>query len=242
MTAKLLWISAALGALICLAIAGAIVISRISPAPVPRVQAISIAQQRAKLKLTDGRSATFRFATSGGTLLCTAAVGLDELLCYQLLAIGEPPPAPEPPPGPSPIPAPSPTPAPTPPPTPQASNLRVLFLYDPSTLVDLPPGKQAILASPELRSYLDKHCPLEGDCGTGRCSLSANKTPSYRFLPIHADVSRLSPVWQQTYRAAAGKASPWVLATDEAGQAVIDRSWPATVDETLLLLKRFGGQ
>jgi hypothetical protein len=118
----------------------------------------------------------------------------------------------------------------------------VLFLYDPLTLLDMPPEKQAILASPKLRSYLDEHCPVESGCAAGVCPLTASKTPSYRFLPTRADVSRLSPVWQQTYRSMAGKAAPWMLATNEAGHTVIDQSWPATVEETLKLLKKYGGE
>ena len=106
--------------------------------------------------LSDGRTATFQFAVTGGTLCCTAAVGLDQVLAYDLMPLGDPPP-------PAPLPTPTPTPnPPAPGPTPPTpSNLRVLFLYDPLTLNDMPPEKQAILASPELRSYLDKHCPLE---------------------------------------------------------------------------------
>ena len=45
-------------------------------------------------------------------------------------------------------------PSPVPPPIPPTpSNLRVLFLYDPLTLIDMPPAQQAILASPESVSY-----------------------------------------------------------------------------------------
>ena len=105
-----------------------------------------------------------------------------------------------------------------------------------------PPGQQAILASPELRSYLDKHCPLESGCAGGQCPLTAGKTPSYRFLPVNLDVSRLTPVWQQTAAAVAGKPLPWMIAVNEAGQTVIDQAWPASVEETLKLLKKFGGQ
>ena len=117
----------------------------------------------------------------------------------------------------------------------------MLFTYDPLTLIDVPPAQQAILASPELRSYLDKHCPLESGCAGGRCPLTAGKTASYRFLPGNADVSRLAPVWQQTMACAAGKPVPWLIAINEAGQAVIDQAWPASVEETLMLLRKFGG-
>jgi len=188
--------------------------------------------------LDDGRTATFWFSASGGSLQCAAAVGLDQVLCYQLAPVGDP----SPPPDPAPCPPPRPSPSPPPTPSPQAtSNLRVLFLYDPATLIDMLPARQAILAAPELRSYLDQHCPAESGCAAGTCPLTAEKTPSYRFLPVRADVSKLPPVWRQTYRAAAGKAAPWILAANEAGQTVIDQPWPETLDETLKLLKKYGG-
>ena len=64
-------------------------------------------------------------------------------------------------------------------------------------------------------------------------------------LPVparHADVARLAPVWRQTMQSAAGKTEPWMIAVDEAGQTVIDQAWPATVDDCLRLLRRYGGQ
>jgi hypothetical protein len=261
MNARPFWTATSVGTLLCAAVVGALVKALISPAPAPQpappipsptpvpcptpdAPVAGIASQRAKLKLNDGRTATFQFLQSGGTLSCTAAVGLDQVLGYNLLPAGDPsPPDPAPTPAPTPAPLPPSPPAPTPqPPAPvPPSSLRVLFLFDPSALIDMPPEKQAILAAPELRSYLDAHCPLESGCANGMCPLTASKTPSYRFLPIHADVSRLSPVWQQTYRATAAKAAPWILATNEAGQTVIDQAWPDTVAQTLALLKRFGG-
>ncbi len=179
-------------------------------------------------------------------MTCVAAIGLDEVLGYTLApvsdpAIPDPTPLPPPtPPSPNPVvPSPlPPTPAPTPP---AAGNLRVLFLYDPLTLTGLPPGQQAILTAPELRSYLDKHCPLESGCAGGMCPLKAGRTPSYRFLSTNVDVSRLSPVWQQTYRLATGKAAPWIMAIDEAGQTAIDQAWPASVEEVFALLRKYGG-
>ena len=269
MTTKQFWTSTGLSTVICVAVVGAVFKTLISPepappapppAPVPRrtpfpcrptpdVPMASIAEQSAKLKLSDGRTATFRFAVSGGTLSCTAAIGLDQVLAYDLVPVGDPsPPDPAPTPAPTPTPTPPnpPAPSPQPPaPTPRPAaeqSARPVPLRSGLTLIDMPPGQQAILASPELRSYLDKHCPLESGCAAGVCPLTAGKTPSYRFLPTGADVSRLSPVWQQTYRAAAGKAPPWILATNKAGQTVIDQAWPATVEETLKLLQKYGGR
>ena len=200
------------------------------PAPTPDAP-VAIAAQKAKLKLSDGRTATFLFSLGNGGLTCTAAIGLDEVLGYALPSVSDPPP---------PVPGPVPTPAPVPTP-PVANNLRVLFTYDPSALACLPGSQQAILTSPALRSYLDKHCPLESGCAGGACPLTAGRTPSYRFVPSSADVSRLTPVWQQTVAAAAAKPVPWMIAVNEAGQTVIDQAWPASVEETLALLRKYGG-
>jgi hypothetical protein len=210
------------------------------PAPAPDVP-VAVAAQKAKLKLNDGRTATFLFSLDNGGLTCTAAIGLDEVLGYTLTPESDPPP-PSPGPGPTPPSPNPPLPTPQPPtPAPPPSNLRVLFTYDPLELTGLPGNQQAILTSPVLRSYLDKHCPLESGCANGQCPLTAAKTPSYRFVPNNADVSRLTPVWQQIVAVAAGKPVPWMMAVNEAGQTVIDQAWPGTVEETLKLLKQFGG-
>ena len=196
---------------------------------------VGIAAQKTRLTLNDGRTATFAFAATAGTLTAHAAVGLDQECNYAVLPLSDPPV-----PSPSPVPGPSPQPRP-PAPQPHTSNLRVLFTYDPATLTDLPPAQQAILASPQLRTYLEKHCPLESNCAGGSCPL-AGHTASYRFLPAAADVSALPAVWQGICQAARGKPAPWLLVVNEAGQTVVDQIWPDSVDETLALLEKFGGE
>ncbi len=118
----------------------------------------------------------------------------------------------------------------------------MLFTYDPAVLAVLMPARQAILASPELRVYLEKHCPLESNCASGICPLNGSHTASYRFLPATADVSQLPPVWQGIFNAARAKPAPWLLVVNEAGQTVVDQSWPESAEETLALLKKFGGE
>jgi len=207
---------------------------------------VAIAAQKARLELSDGRTATFAFMSDGGTLTAHAAVGLDQECNYALLPLSDPlPPAPTPvpptPTPPAPVP-PTPSPVPAPQPTPQPSNLRVLFTYDPTMLANLPSGQQAILAAPALRNYLEKHCPLESNCANGQCPLGAAHTASYRFLPSTADVSALPVVWQGVFKTARGKPVPRLLVVNEAGQTVIDQAWPGSVDETLALLKKYGGE
>ncbi len=103
-------------------------------------------------------------------------------------------------------------------------------------------ARQAILASPELRSYLEKHCPLESNCANGMCPINAAHTASYRFLPGVADAAQLPAVWQGIFNAARAKPAPWLLVVNEAGQTVVDQPWPGSVEETLALLKKFGGE
>ncbi len=142
-----------------------------------------------------------------------------------------------------PTPSPGPAPQPSPPaPQPQTSNLRVLFTYNPTTLADMPAAQQAIVVAPVLRSYLEKHCPVESNCANGVCPLGAAHTASYRFLPATADVSALPAVWHGIFHAAHAKPAPWLMVVNEAGQTVIDQTWPGSVDETLALLKKFGGE
>lgn len=198
---------------------------------------VAIAAQTARLGLSDGRTATFAFASTTGTLTAHAAVGLDQECNYALLPLADTlPPAPTPSPGPAPQPNP-----PQPRPAPQPSNLRVLFIYDPAALTDLPLAQQAILASLALRTYLEKHCPLESNCANGVCPLGAAHTASYRYLPATADVSALPAVWQGIFNAARGKPTPWLIVVNEAGQTVVNQAWPDSVEETLALLQTFGG-
>ena len=141
---------------------------------------VAIAAQTARLGLSDGRTATFAFASTTGTLTAHAAVGLDQECNYALLPLADTlPPAPTP----SPSPAPQPNPPQPRPPAPQPSNLRVLFIYDPAALTDLPFAQQAILASPALRTYLEKHCPLESNCANGVCPLAQRTQPRIASYP-----------------------------------------------------------
>ena len=197
---------------------------------------------KARLALSDGRTATFAFNASAGTLTAHAAIGLDQECNYALLPLMDPlPPTPLPTPTPGPAPQPNP-PQPRPPaPQPQASNLRVLFTYDPATLADMPLPRQAILAAPQLRGYLEKHCPLESNC----------QTECVRCVRAHRVLS-LPPRHGRRFRAAGGvarhlqrrpnKARAWLLVVNEAGQTVVDQTWPGSVEETLTLLEKFGGQ
>ncbi len=123
MTTKQFWTATSLSTLLCLSLVGTLLKALLSPPPTASAPApisappldlpAAIAVQKAKLQLTDGRTATFRFATAGGSLICTAAVGLDQILTYNLVPVGDPP-LPDPAPSPAPGPAPGPNPGPAP--------------------------------------------------------------------------------------------------------------------------------
>ena len=208
-----------------LAVIGAIlktlICARAGPTPVPtpppvplllradagRPTPVAIAQQKAKLEAQRRPHGDFPVRRApAARSACTAAVGLDQVLGYDLVPARRSAAA-----GPpcrrrlrqSAAPTPSPRRPRRRPPTP--SNLRVLFLYDPLTLIDMPPEKQAILAVAGVAIVPRQALPAGKRLRGGMCPLTAGKTPSYRFLPINADVSRLSPVWQQTYRCGGGE-------------------------------------
>lgn len=149
-------------------------------------------------------------------------------------------------PGPSPIPVP-PNPPPTPPdptpvpPTPTTGPLRVMFTYDPTALSKLGPERAKILISPQLLAYLDAHCPMESNCPDGSCPLLASNKHSYRYFPKGTDVSLLTKIWADSYAVVKDKPIPWFMVIDAKGQVVVSQEWPATVAETLEILKKWGG-
>jgi hypothetical protein len=144
-----------------------------------------------------------------------------------------PDPTPQPP-GPTPQP-PTPVPSPTGP-------IRVLFTYDPMKMGAVTPAQQSILTAPAIRAYLDAHCPKESGCLNGQCPLTAVPAPCYLFLTAGADLRQLTPVWQSVW-SGLGNTAPFKLYVwNSAGQPVASQDWPASVDDTLTLLKKFGGQ
>ena len=263
MTTKQLWISTGLSTVLCVAVAGAVLKVHTSPPPSPSPAPTpapppspapdpvpsptpdapaAIAQQRARLKLSDGRTATFQFTVSAGTLCCTAAIGLDEVLCYDLVPVGDPAP-----------PEPVPTPAPNPPvpPVPQspAAGARARNARQPAGAVP-------------LRSVdAHRHAAREaGDPDVARVAivprqaLSVGKRLRRRDVPFDRRQDALLPLPAHACRRVAIDArlaadlsldvregGALDVATNEAGQTVIDQAWPGTVEETLALLKQFGG-
>jgi len=123
-----------------------------------------------------------------------------------------PPPAP---PGPGPTPPAPPAPIPLP-------GLRVLIVYETADLSKYPKDQLAALYAKSVRDYLATKTVKNG----------------YRFYDQNTDVSKDDPAWQ-TGMARPRTALPWILISD--GKTGFEGPLPATTDDTLALLKKFGG-
>jgi hypothetical protein len=143
--------------------------------------------------------------------------------------VGPTPPVPPGPTPPGPIP-PGPTP-PTPPgPAPiPTTGLRVLIVFESKDLTKYTPAQKSILYGDTIRSYLTAKC-AKGTDGV---------TPEARFFDKDQNVANESPVWQEAMKRTRGQL-PWILIST--GTEGFEGPLPATVEETMTLLKRYGGQ
>lgn len=128
-------------------------------------------------------------------------------------------------------PGPDPTPDPDPGPSPGPSGLQVLILEETADRPSLPESQLAILASPQIRAYLEQHA-------------------DDRWLIVDDDLTdqQLSEAeWSDEWIAAYEQAKdlsdgkrPWLLVTN--GEAGASMPLPATVAETLAVLNKYGGE
>lgn len=143
------------------------------------------------------------------------------------VVIGEPvppgpvPPVPPVPPGPGPVP---PGPAPIP-----LEGLRVLVVYESAELPKLPPGQQAVLYARSIRDYLDRKCVVGAD----------TRTREWRMWDRDSDASGEAKHWQDALKRDR-KSVPWIVIST--GRDGYEGPLPASVAETLALLKKYGGE
>lgn len=142
-----------------------------------------------------------------------------------VVVIGEAPPVPPKPPGPDPEPKP-PTPDPAPIPV---AGLRVLIVEETAERSKLPANQAIILGSTVVRSYLNAKCAKGPD----------GKTPEYRLLDKDVSMTAESKHWQDAM-ARPRTSLPWLIISNP-GVGGYEGPLPGTVDETLALLKKFGG-
>lgn len=140
------------------------------------------------------------------------------------VVIGVPtPPVPPVPPAPPVPPTPPPDPAPIP-----AAGLRVLIVYESAELAKLPAAQTNVLYAKSVRDYLNAKCPAGPD----------GKTKEWRIWDKDSDTAGESRLWQDAMRRPR-KSVPWILISTGVGG--YEGPLPATVDETLTLLRKYGG-
>jgi hypothetical protein len=124
------------------------------------------------------------------------------------------------------MPIPNPTPNPTPNPPPVPGLLHVLVVYDNTTLGTLPAAQAAIIDSMAVRDYLKGHCS------------KSSGTANFRFFDQAADLSKEPPDWQAV-AARPRSGLPWLVVAN--GKDTFEGLLPASVEETLALLQKYGG-
>lgn len=124
---------------------------------------------------------------------------------------------------------------PQPPPIP-GNGFRVLILEETADRDKLPREQAAILRSTVIRGYLNAKCAKAPD----------GKTPEYRILDDDLTPELLKferPNFAEAFAKAKtdsqGK-TPWLVVSN--GETGTSRPLPVTVDETLKILKQYGGE
>jgi hypothetical protein len=143
---------------------------------------------------------------------------------------GPVPPAPEPPaPKPEPVP-PNPKPTPIPPaPAPIPSpGFRVLVVYDTASITQMPKGQQAVLYDKSIRDYMNAKCTVGQD----------GKTREWRMFDANTSLKGESDIWKNAL-ARPRQSLPWIIISN--GTTGFEGPLPATVEDTMKLLKQYGG-
>lgn len=130
--------------------------------------------------------------------------------------------------------APEPTPAPTPTPEPPkdipfpGDGLRVLFLYEADKLSTYSASMLDVLNSQEIRDYLNVKAAVGPD----------GKTREFRFWKYDVNASQAPKMWQDALKRTR-TGLPWLIVSN--GKSAYEGPLPATVEEALTLLKKYGG-
>lgn len=105
---------------------------------------------------------------------------------------------------------------------------RVLIVYETSDLAKLPAAQTAVLTSAEVRGYLNDKCVAGPD----------GKNKEWRVFDKDTDVSRESKLWQAAMKRER-KSVPWIVVSN--GTTGFEGPLPANIADTLVLLKKYGG-
>lgn len=138
-----------------------------------------------------------------------------------------PPPVPPPPvpPGPTP-PGPTPTPAPIP-----GDGLRVLIVHESADASKLTPGQNAAIYGKTVRDYLQSHCADDP---------AVKGWKAYRIWDKDTDTSSEHASWQAAMKRDR-KSLPWLVVSNPGKGGGWEGPLPGTVEDTMKILKQFGG-
>lgn len=134
------------------------------------------------------------------------------------------------PPGPGPVPPVPPVPPiPPQPPAPiQAAGFRTLIVYESADLGKLSKEQADVLASAELRTYLNAKCATGAD----------GKTHEWRILDKDVPMKDESALWQAAMKLPR-TSLPWIVIST--GTTGFSGPLPGTIADTMTLVKKFGG-
>lgn len=137
--------------------------------------------------------------------------------------------------GPQPIPVPPnpvpPSPNPVPPNPVIVKALRVVIFYETADLVKYPRSQVSIFTSKDILTYLDGHC--------AKTTANNITTPDYRIFDKDPATTNIAKVWQDIGKRPR-QTIPWLVILDN-DVPVLETGLPLTIEETLALLKKYGG-
>jgi hypothetical protein len=104
----------------------------------------------------------------------------------------------------------------------------VLIVYETADLSRLSRAQANILTAAEVRAYLNARCATGPD----------GKTAEWRIWDQNVDTAAEAPIWRAAMARKRDKL-PWLIIST--GKSGYEGPLPASVDDTLKLLKQFGG-
>ena len=111
----------------------------------------------------------------------------------------------------------------------KVDGFRILMVYDSRNSHLMPASQLAILTAGEIRQYVIDKCAVGPD----------GRTKEFRVLSPTQDISGESKLWKDAM-ALPRKALPWLVVSN--GKTGYSGPLPATVADTMVILKKYGGQ